>query len=488
MVTALSVSDPAVSSIPVVRQKDKRLQCLKMLTEPFPKSDAEIARQVGCDRSSVGRYRKELLEKGVEFAMVDGRKNSGRRVVYEKAYVRLEELKKQFPRSGGRDLWVYLTDTEGWSVEDVPSIGRIDSWLSCQKLTHPVKRVEKNTGFWLTDKVETFLDRVGMDEKFPFYTANGRRWKLCDLRDCHTGIVYGEPFAWDYQAQDQRGMDSLSFAQVYLKFVEHCGVPRHLVLDNGPGQVIQDGWLPEIARYAIEKGSILEWEPYGTPTQNAHVERWHREIEKRWLNVRSTIYRMEEAQAWCRREHWKECAVYPRWNLSRRPPASLFPVRSWGFSNEDCPLPDVQRIGKAGLSRDGIVRMHRRVETGGLTQLHGEEYIRLSDGLVGGKVRIDFCVRPGGEHGEGNVIAAHGEIVATFKHRVDCGCKRDERLVYDVKTYGYAGGEDCRVKNFSQDMYDEKMEKAHKNKRSKGFMQELEAVKREQIVDISPVS
>jgi hypothetical protein len=453
-----------------VTAKDKRLQCVHFLCQPETFSDAEIARRVGVDRKSVGRYRKELLEKGIEQAIIDGRVRSGRKTLYEKAYKRIEELKGQFPRYGGRELWVYLADVEGFDVEDIPCQTSIDRYLSEKKLTHPVKQHERNTGFWLNDKVETHLDRVGMDEKYPFYLADGRRYKVLDMRDNHSGITYGEPFAYDFTQHDQRGIDDLTFASVYMQWCQHVGIPKVLVLDNG-GQTINHSWLPEIARFCIEQGTTLDWEPYGTPQQNAHIERWHREIEKRWLDVRKSFHKMEDGFRWMREQCWRESAVYPRHNLGQCPPASRFPIRKWEFAERT--LPDLTAIGKRGLTKSGLVRMHRRVESQGLTQLHGEEFILLSPALTGGKVRIDFFVKPGGEPGEGTVITQHGEIVATFNHRIECGVKAGERLVYDVKTYAYEGGEDART-GFSQDMYNEKMVRFHKNARSKGFTKTLE--------------
>src|SRR5579871_471294 len=103
----------------------KRSEVNALFTDAADLSNAEIARRVGIDPATVGRYRRLFIEQGVEWVFGDGRKNSGRRTVYDKAYTRLEELKKLHPRRGGRDLWVMLTDGEGWPEEEVPSIARI---------------------------------------------------------------------------------------------------------------------------------------------------------------------------------------------------------------------------------------------------------------------------------------------------------------------------------------------------------------------------
>jgi transposase InsO family protein len=427
---------------------------------------------------TVGRYKRELLEKGIEWVPVDDRKNSGRRTLYEKAYRRCAELKAEFPRYGGREMWVYLVDKEGFDPIDIPSQNTIDAYLSEKKLTHPVKSHERNSGFWLNDKVETHNDRVGMDEKYPFYLADGRRFKVLDMRDNFSGCTYVEPFAYDYAAHDQRGIDDLTFASVYMQWVKHCGVPRRLVLDNG-GQTIDHGWLPEVARFCIEQGTVLDWEPYGTPTQNASIERWHREIEKRWLDVRKGVHKMEDGFTWAREAALRETFVYPHSRLGRKSPGSVFPIQRW--ETEGRTLPELKPIGKGGGTKTGLVRMHRRVEQYGLCQLHGEEYILLSPALVGAKVRIDFHVNPG-SLGEGTVITQHGEVVATFLHRVEVGCKHGQRLVSDVVTYAYEGGEDWR-KGFSQDMYDERMVRSHKNNRSKGLMKVHEALENGQEVN-----
>lgn len=443
-------------------------------------SDLRIAAECKVDRATVYRLRRDLEANGYEQAAIDGRVRSGRRAKFDKAYERLRALKQANPESGGRDLWVMLTSDEGWAYSAVPTVGAIDKFLSEEGLTQKTtSRKNVRAGFWLTDKVETVNDRVGMDEVLAFHLKNGLQIKVVDLRDWHSGITYAEPYPTAFHRADQRGLTSLEFARVFMMYRNHCGTPRSLVLDNGGGQILSGGWLPEVCRYAISCNTVVEWEPYAEPTQNSPVERWHRELRKRWRRDLADIRSLSQACEWVRRQALLETTVYPRYNLGDRPPSSVFPVRPWETADGRSSLPSISEIGHGGCVQDGMIRMHRRVEANGVIQLHGGELIRVSDMLTGCKVRVDFHIPAGGQPGEGNVIEAHGQVVMSFRHRVECGIGRNDRLCYDFKEFAYQGGEDSRNAVWSQEAYDDKTRKAHKADRSKQFVARRNAIAKE---------
>ncbi len=447
---------------------DKRALVCKLLTDPFPPTNARIAVIAEVSERTVIRLKQQLQNLGVEY-VPDGRARSGRRTVFDKAWTRIEELKKQNPRYGGRELWAYLVGEGEFREDELPSVGRIDGWLSERKLTVKVARTGKTDKLpYLQEPVTAPLDRVGMDGVYPFLTRSGAQKLQCvDVRDWYSGAVYIEPFPYfNPQQAYMVGLDQRAFAGVFLRFVDHIGLPKVLVLDNGLGQIIDRGHLPQIARFALELGVTVEWEPYGRPWKSGAVERWHRDLQKWYADRKSEATTIQKAAAMLKgranfvNHHW------PRRQFNNQPAArhmTIKPIKT----DEPALYPEAMGMGE--LSRPGIVRMQRTVETGGLVQLHGNEYFRVSDLLVGGYVRISFQVQPRAQLGIGTVEDGKGNVVATFQHHVDAprpdgwNC-----LVNNVKLIQFHGEGDCRG-NWSQSMHDEQVRRIMKRDRAKGI-------------------
>lgn len=464
----------ACPAFPIIQEqdgKDKRLLALKLLTQPFPPSDSTIARITGLNRSTVGRLRKTLEDKGVEYASKDRRKENGRKTVFAKAWARIEELKKAFPRYGGRELWCYLVGEEGWQTEELPAVSSIDDRLSSQKMTVKPMTGKTDKRHYLQEPAENLLDRCGMDSVYPFTTNRGLKFQVVDIRDWVSGAVYAEPFLINLKDAYMTGLDQRAFAGVFLRFVTHIGIPKVLVLDNGAGQVSQGGWLPEIARWAINLGTIVEWEPYGRPWKSGVIERWHRDIQKWWADQRGAVSGIDEAFGMARKRALFVTKHWPRRQLGNKTAAQVMAIRDWPCTGEEAGPLRVDPLGKMGIQQVGYVRMQREVEQGGFVQLHGNDGLHVSDMLVGGYVRVEFEVRPGGEPGVGTVRDGKGEVVATFQHYMECNRPEFSPLVVNVKHYMYASEKDVRA-NYSQDVHNKEIERVMKRARAKGVYEQ----------------
>lgn len=457
-----------------------RATVVALLTANPDMRRVQIAKLAGCSQATVSRIRCRVIEDGDIQGAIDGRVNNSRPTKYGAAWARIREIKKNDARISGRDLWTQLVHDENWKPVDVPDLRSIYSYLSKNQLVTPQgTKIGQRGEFWMIDKVETHGDRRGMDEVYPFKTHGGIRLKVVDVRDNFSGAVYVSPYSMERTAADGRGMDGLEFARVFAQSCYHLGACSHLVLDNGGGQIIADGWLPEIARFCIEMGCILEYEPYGTPTQNSHVERWHRELQSQWSRrmAAKPIIGTAEGCSFLRNCASRETFLKPRWNLPRKDaPGTCFPIKRWKDGDDANQNEPIEAVGRGGTTKRGYIRLHRRVEQYGVIQLHGEDYIRIGDTNVGGKVRIDFQINPGGG-GSGIVVEPHGEVLCTFNHRIDEGLRGGLSLCYDVDTLGNSGGDRTSNYVWSQEQYTEVMEKMHKSHRSAGLMRAMAKIK-----------
>jgi len=100
-------------------------------------------------------------------------------------------------------------------------------------------------------------------------------------------------------------------------------------------------------------------------------------------------------------------------------------------------------------------------------KIHGNDQLFVSDMLIGGYVRVDFHIRPLGEHGIGTVYDGKGRVVGTFKHQMECKRDNTGRLVYDYNAVGYADDQDVRGGFIDQQKYNRMVERAQKNQRSR---------------------
>ncbi len=466
MVLALENACPATAIVPEQDRKGKRLSALRLLTEPFPPSDAKVAAAVGLERTTVWRLRKMLEEKGIEYAGKDGRARNGRKVLYGKAYARIEELKRQNPRYGGRELWFYLTGEEGFAESELPCIASIDAYLSNKKMTNKPLTGKTDKRHYLTDYTKEPLSRVGCDTVYPFRCKHGQQFQVLSFRDYWTGAVYCEPFPYNLKTAFMDGLDQRAFAGSFLRFVSHIGVPHVLVLDNGAGQITAHGVLPEIARWCINLGVIMEWEPYGRPWKNGASERWNRDLLKWWGDLGSTVKSLEEGFKLIRQRALSVTRRWPRKQLGNRPASSVIPVRDWPVEGLEAGWLRCEPLGRQGLIQDGVLRMQREVEQNGFVQLHGNDHMFVSDMLVGGYVRVEFQVRADGQPSVGSVRDGKGNLVATFQHYMNAERPQGTPLVVNVKNYMFAGDNDVRRQNFSQDVHNAEIHRAMKRQRA----------------------
>lgn len=441
--------------------------CLLLVRLQNP-TNAYIADCVGCSTKTVSRIRSVFLREGEHKAAIDGRANNGRKPVFVKAWLAIDEIRAQFQEKGGRDLHFELRTKLGFNEDEIPSIDAINNYISRTGKSLPQgTKIGQQGQFWLEDKYFDLGDRVGMDEVYPFKSLHGHRLKVVDVRDAFTGTVYGEPFTMDSTAKDPRGLDGLEFARVLLAWVQHANkYPRELILDNGGPSIIHRGILSEVTRHCIEMGTICTWEPYGHPTMNAHVERWHRELQKQYRNyyAERKPRSANDVAAILREICLMETFFKSRHNLpGKKAPGDIYPMRPWPYGSAQVQTPAYEAIGRQHTTKRGWLRMHRRVESYGVVQLHGADFIRISNSHQGHKVRIDFQVEPGGG-GVFSVLDYKGNIVATGEHLIDKGCKSNDQWAWVTDIYGSG-----KPLPFSSQAYDETMRRMHKNDRSAGF-------------------
>lgn len=456
--------------------KEKRTLAIDLLTHPFPMSNRQIAQICQLSPVAIGRYKKLLETEGIENALLDGRVRSGRRISYADAYKHIEAIKTKCPRFGGREIWAILVGELKLAPDTVPSIGRIDGYLSERRMIVKVPRTGKaDKAQYLQDPADSPLARVGMDYTYPFHVGkNNYKFGVLSIRDWYSGAVYSEAFPQKREEEHfMHGLEPATMAGVYVRFVQTFGIPRVLVLDNGAGQITSGGWLPEIARYCLHFGTIVEWEPYGRPWKNGAIERWNRDLQKWYAEHRTSFKNMTEAFVGVKHRtqfimnYWKRiqlgdetvrdyCATKANESFYYRPT----PI-------EDGPL-FAEPLGRHGFENPGIIRMMRTVETDGYVQLHGSDFMHIQEQLAGGYVRIEFEVKPNNQMGNGTVKDGHGDVVATFKHYIECNRPTGERLVPQetVKLLTYSGNADTRTERFDQELHNRQVETHMKRARA----------------------
>lgn len=455
---------------PIVPQTDnqsKRAQVLHWLLQPFRPTYERIAELTGVSERTVIRYAQKLQSDGLDQALTDGRINSGRRSTFTQAWERITEIKQQYPAYGGREIWAILTGLEGWPADGLPSYSRIDGYLSEQGLCHKKEGPKNDTKHYLQKPADHFNARVGMDGKYPFVTPRGHRIYTVNCYDWFSGAVYTETFPMGRWDPGYRPLDQIAWTGVLYRYINHIGQPEVLVMDNGAGQIPQDGTLPQVCRHAIELGVVVEYEPYGRPWKSGAVERYHGDLDKEWSMRKHEATSLEQGMRILRNRAWFRCAAFPRRQLHGKTVTQSFPIVPWPLDGEDAgPIP-VEPIAKGGISKWGHIRCQRIVEQNGFCQLWGNDHVFLSDMLTGGYVRFDFAVAPHGEPGLGEVRDGKGELVATFEHYMDCQRPPHAKLTYNLVLHTYQGEGCDRVQNWNQEQENAFQHKMRKGRRAK---------------------
>lgn len=455
--------------------KEKRAKVVELLLNGQKLSDGAIAAHVGVTRRTVLTTRQKLHQQGTEVALHDGRKDNGdtQNRYDERVWKLIDELKAKHEGWGGRQLHFHLTSELGCEDEELPSVSRIECYLSEKGLVKPKLTAKTDRRPYYMEDYRAPMVRCGMDCQTVQYGASRTQVTVVSVIDFWSRAVYSEVFAWDAVTSHYKGVSPATFAGVFLRFCQAFGCPKVLVLDNGAGQVTSHGWLPDVVKLACFLGVRVEWEPYGRPWRNGAIENWHRHSQEWWLPISHTYRSYEAVQVAWRRRAWLYTTRWRQRKLNNCTAKDLLPqCNPWPLEGPEAgPLP-IPYAADCDHEWEGTISVQREVEKRGYVKIHGNDHVFVSPMLWGGYVRIDFRVMPKGQPGFGQVLDGKGRLVGNFRHRMECKRKPGEPLVYDMNAVGYALEGDIRKAQevapgyMDQQAYNQFIESAQKNQRS----------------------
>lgn len=448
----------------VSRNKLRGRICEYMRMSPRP-SDAQVATLLGCARSTVFRVRRLLETSGVEAAVVaDGRYRSGKASDFGPAWLRLLELKTQYPSWGGYKIWHHMMVEENWQPSDMPSPSRIDGRFSELHLTQPGSGPKSDKRRYLAEGKDRVLGYVGMDASWPFVTNMGRELGVVDLKDSFSGLTFVEPYVKGRENPHEQGHSMALFVGAYLKFCRYIGVPETIVLDNGIDGGTDGGDLPQIVRHAFRMGSAVEFEPPGAPWKSGCIEKWHRDLQSHWRGIRGGVNSNEQGMMELRR--WAQITnlSWPRKQLGGKVPATAVNYQAFPVAGPLCAVKPLEPIERGGFDKPGVLRFQRLVEKNGAVFLHGKDHFFVSDVLAGTYVRVTCLVEPGTGGGTVTVQAGDGGVVAMGTHCFDMPRQEGVPLVHGVTLVHFTGSPEW-YPNLDQNAQNRRIERIGKRAR-----------------------
>lgn len=456
-----------VDVTPKLSAKDKRQKAIDLLLSGSKLSDGAIALQCGLHRNSVLTLRKKMRQGGQELALSDGRENNGSEAKYNKFWDKILELKAVDEQAGGREIWTKLVDEHGYAPEEIPAVSSIERFFSQRQMVAPKMTAKTDKRPYYMEDYYKPMVRVGMDCQTVAPYGQNFECAVISCIDFYTRAVYSEAFPWNHTNAFHYGVSPAAYCSVLLKFVCAFGVPKVIVLDNGAGQITQNGWLSEVAKTALSLGIRVEWEPYGRPWRNGAVENWHRHSQRWWEDARHKVKTMEEARIAWRKRALTYTKIWPQRKFQNKAAASVLPVfNPWPVEGEGAELVTLPACERYAHEWEGMISFQREVETGGYVKLHGNTHMWVSKALVGGYVRIDMHIRARGQSGSGTVYDGKGIVVGNFRHQFEAHREPGIDLVYDYNAQGYADSQDVREKYYNQQAYNRLIERAQKNLRA----------------------